>query len=83
VLADVECIRLIPTRMGTMRFDKYVRLISKNGEAPRDVDRPKAIRVGAAEGYVAPAHGRELRAPSPETVARRVARVRSAQTPAA
>lgn len=54
-----------------MRFDRYVRYISEHRKAPEGVTRPRAIHLGAAEGYLARPEGRQLSAPSAHDVERR------------
>lgn len=58
-----------------MQFDRYVHYISKHRRAPEGVPRPKAIHLGAAEGYVARIDGKTLSTPSVADVERRTAQV--------
>jgi len=61
--------------MVNMRFDRYVRYISEHRKAPQGVERPRAIHLGAAEGYLARPDGRALNAPSADDVERRAAQI--------
>ncbi|MDA0179734.1 hypothetical protein OJ997_05475 [Solirubrobacter phytolaccae] len=60
-----------------MRFDRYVRYISEHRRTPEGVSRPSAIRLGAAEGYLARHEGRSLSAPSEADVQRRAAHIQA------